>query len=95
MSDEQFRKMVVEIDELTRQMTNLKSKVRRRRKKLEKIFDPLERQRIEHEIGLLKRKIQKLQIEEIKLSMSIIEITANLSKGKSRDDFDWSKAGRA
>jgi hypothetical protein len=87
--------MIVEIDELTRQMTNLKSKVRRRRKKLEKIFDPLERQRIENEIGLLKRKIQKLQIEEIKLSMSIIEVTANLSKGKSEDRIDWSKAGRA
>ena len=94
-SDKQIRRMIDEIGKLKRQITNLKSKVRRRLKKLEKTFDPLERARIEFEIELLKRKIRRWEIVEMKLSIPIIKAIANLSNGKSEDEFDWSKAGRA
>jgi hypothetical protein len=87
--------MIDEIGKLRKQITNLKSKVRRRTKKLEKIFDPLERARIEFEIDLLKRKIRRWEIVEIKLSLPLIKAISNLSVGKLEDEPDWSKAGRA
>jgi len=70
----------------------VESKVRRRIKKLEKISDPLERQRIEFEIGMLKQKIRKWEIIEIKLSLPLIKA---ISDGKPEDEIDWSKAGKA
>jgi len=87
--------MIDELEKLKREITNLKSKVRRRTKKLENTFDPMERQRIEFEIELLKRKIRRWEIVEMKLSVPLIKAIANLSDGKSEDEFDWSKAGRA
>ena len=93
-SDEQIRGMIDELERLKREITSLKTKVRSRIKKLEKTFDPLERQRVEFEIELLKRKIRKWEIVEIKLSMSIIGVTAKFG-GKSEDGIDWSKAAKA
>jgi predicted RNase H-like nuclease (RuvC/YqgF family) len=52
-SDEQIRRMIDKLEKLKREIINLKGKVRRRTKKLEKTFDPLERQRIEFDIELL------------------------------------------
>ena len=94
MSNEEVRKRINEIEMLKREMTNLKLKVRRRIKKLEKTSDPLERQRIEFEIEMLKGKIQRWEIAEIILSTSIIKATSNISE-KSEDEIDWSKAGKA
>jgi len=91
-SDEEIRRMIDEIEKLKREIINLKSKVRRRIKKLEKISDPLERQRIEFEIGMLKQKIRKWEIIEIKLSLPLIKA---ISDGKPEDEIDWSKAGKA
>jgi len=84
--------MIDEVEKLKREIINLKSKVRRRIKKLEKISDPLERQRIEFEIGMLKQKIRKWEIIEIKLSLPLIKA---ISDGKPEDEIDWSKAGKA
>jgi predicted RNase H-like nuclease (RuvC/YqgF family) len=92
VSDEQTRRMIDEIKKLEREITNLKSKVRKRIKKLEKTSDPLERQRIEFEIELLKRNIRRWEIVEIKLSLPLIKA---ISVGKSEDGIDWSKAGKA
>jgi len=91
-SDEEIRRMIDEVEKLKREIINLKSKVRRRIKKLEKISDPLERQRIEFEIGMLKQKIRKWEIIEIKLSLPLIKA---ISDGKPEDEIDWSKAGKA
>jgi len=91
-SDEEIRRMIDEVEKLKREIINLKSKVRRRIKKLEKISDPLERQRIEFEIGMLKQKIRKWEIIEIKLSPPLIKA---ISDGKPEDEIDWSKAGKA
>jgi len=91
-SDEEIRRMIDEIEKLKMEIINLKSKVRRRIKKLEKISDPLERQRIEFEIGMLKQKIRKWEIIEIKLSLPLIKA---ISDGKPEDEIDWSKAGKA
>jgi hypothetical protein len=63
---------------------------------LEKSFDPLERQRIEAEIGFLKKKIFALQLEEFKFSLPVIETMVRFGEEKpSIDEFDWKKAGRA
>ncbi len=60
-----------------------------------KTFTPLERQRIEFEIELLKGEVRRFEIVEMQLSIPIIRATANLSKGKLEDKIDWSKAGKA
>ena len=90
MSDEPIRKLIEEIEKLRGHIRNSKAKVKRRIKKLEKIFDPMERHRIEFEIELLKRKIRRSEIVEAKLSIPVIKATAN-----PEDEIDWSKAGRA
>ena len=94
-SDEQIKRMIDEIEKLKKQIASLKSKVRWRVIKLGKIFSPLERQRIEFEIELLKGKIRRFEIVEMQVSISIIKATANLSKGELEDKIDWSKAGKA
>lgn len=94
-SDEEIRRLIEEIDKVRKQIRNSKLKVKRCIKKLEKTFDPLEKQEIEFEIELLKRKIRRWEIVEMKLSIPIIKAIANVSKGKSGDEIDWSKAGRA
>ncbi len=94
-SDEQIRRMIGEIEKIKRQVTNLKSKVRRRVRKLEKTFDPLERARIEFEMELLEREIRRWEIVEVKLSLPIIRATANFFIEASIDELDWSKAGKA
>lgn len=93
-SDEQVRRMIDEIGKLKKQITNLKSKVRRRVKKLEKIFDLLERGRIEFEIEMLKREVRRWDIVEIKLSLPLIKAIAN-RVGEPMGEPDWSKAGKA
>lgn len=94
-SDEQIRRVIEEIEKMRGQIRNSKAKVKRRIKKLERTFDPMERHRIEFEIELLKRKIRRLEIVEAKLSIPIMKATSNLFDRRSEDDFDWSKAGRA
>lgn len=95
-SAERFRRMIEKTEELARQIKNLKAKIRRRRKKLEEMFDPLERQWIEAEIELLNKKIYVLQLEEFKFSLPIIEAMVKFGEKKpSIDGIDWSKAGKA
>ena len=93
VSDEHLRRVMEEIEKMRRQTRNSKLKIKRRIKHLEKSFDPLERQQIEFEIELLKRKIRRWEIVETKLNLSIIR--AALSKGELEDEIDWSKAGEA
>jgi hypothetical protein len=91
-----LKRLIDETEELTRQIRNLKSRIRRRGKRLAKTLDPLERQRIEAEIELLKKKVATLTLEDLKRSMIIIETLTNLDEEKSSiDEVDWEKAGRA
>ena len=91
-----LKKLIDETEELKRQITNLKSKIRRRGEKLVKTFDSLEKQRIEAEIELLKKKVTALTIEELKGNLSIIvTLTSFGEKKPSIDRIDWSKAGKA
>jgi hypothetical protein len=92
-SNQEIRRLIEEIDKVRKQIRNSKLKVKRRIKRLEKTFDLLERKEIEFEIELLKRKIQRWEIVESKLSIPIMKAT--LSEGKSEYGIDWSKAGRA
>jgi len=93
LSDDEIRKMSEEIEALRRQLRNLKSKIKRRVKKLGMTFDPLKKARIEFEIELLKGKILGLEIGEVKLRLPLIK--AIVDERKAIDRFDWSKAGKA
>jgi hypothetical protein len=91
-----LKRLIDETEKLTRQITNLKSKVRRRQQRLIKTFDPLERQRIEAEIELLKKKVSTLRLDELKCSIPIIEALANFGEEKlPKYELDWEKAGKA
>jgi septal ring factor EnvC (AmiA/AmiB activator) len=92
-SNEHIRRVIEEIEKIRRQIRNSKLKVKRRIGKLEKTFDSLERQRIELEIELLKRKLLRWEIVETKLSISIMRGT--LFEGRLEAQIDWSKAGKA
>ena len=92
-SYERTRKMIEEIEKLRKQIRNLKLKAKRRVKKLEKVFDPLERSQIEFEIEMLKRKIRRWEIAETKLSLPLIKPT--VFEGEPEYKIDWSKAGKA
>ncbi len=94
-SDEEIRKMIEEIEKLRRQIRNLKSKTRRRVKKLGVTFDQLERQQIGYEIELLKGAIRKLEIAEMKLRIPLINALPEPSGDMLEVTVDWSKAGRA
>ncbi len=94
-SDKDIGRMIEEIEKLKTQIKNLKSKVKRRKIKLQRIFVPLERQEIEFEIELLKGKIRKYEIVEMKLTLPLIKAIGNLPEKKLEDRVDWSKAGRA
>ncbi len=94
-SDEEIRKMIEEIEMLRRQIRNLKSKVRRRVKKLGAALSQLERHRIAYEIELLKGEIRRYEIAEMKLSLPLIKAIGNLPEEKLEDRVDWSKAGKA
>jgi hypothetical protein len=94
-SDEQVRRLIDEIGKLKKQITNLKSKVRRRTKKLEKTFDPLEKARIEFEIEMLKGTIRRWEFVEMKLSLPLIKAVGDLFVENALDQADWTKAGKA
>ena len=94
-SDEEIRRMIEEIEKLRREIRNLKSKVRRRVKKLGMAFTPLEKQRIEYEIELIRGEIRRYEIVEMKLELPLIRATGNPSQKKLEDNVDWDKAGRA
>ncbi len=94
-SDEEIRKMIEEIEKLRRQIRNLKSKIRRRMKKVGEVFTPVERHQIEFEIELLKGKIRRYEIVEMKLSLSVIKAIGSLPERKLENRVDWSKAGKA
>ncbi len=92
-SDKHIRRVLEEIDKMRKQIRNSKLKIKRRIKRLEKSFDPLERGRIELEIEMLKGKIRRWEIVESKLSVSIMPVA--LVERESAGEIDWSKAGRA
>ena len=92
-SNEEIRRLIEEIEKVRKQVRNLKLKVKRRIKKLEMTFDPLEKARIEFEIEMLKGKIRRWEIVESKLNIPIMK--AMFSGEKSEYAVDWSKAGRA
>jgi len=92
-SNEHIRRVIEEIEKMRRQIRNSKLKIKRRIKHLEKTFDPLERQRIELEIGSLKRKILRFENIESKLCISIMG--AKFLERGSGIEIDWSKAGKA
>jgi hypothetical protein len=94
-SDEQVRRLIDEIGKLKKQMTNLKSKVRRRAKKLEKTFDPLEKARIEFEIKMLKGTIRRWEFVEMKLTLPLIKAVGDLFLENALDQADWTKAVKA
>ena len=81
--DPKLKRLIDETGELTRQIRNLKSRIKRRGKKLVKTFDLLERDRIEAEIKLLQKKVLALTLEELKRSLSIIGILANSGEEKT------------
>jgi len=94
-SDEEIMRMIVEIENLRQQIRNLKSKVRRRVKKLGEAFTPLERARIEYEIELLKGEIRRYEIVEMKVSLPLIRAIGSPSGRRLEDKVDWNKAGKA
>ncbi len=94
-SDEEIMRMINELERLRRQIRNLKSKVRRRVKKLGMAFTPLERYRIAYEIELLKGEIKRYEIVEMKLSLPLVKAIGGLPERKLEDRVDWSKAGKA
>ena len=94
-SDEEIRRMIEELEKLRRQIGNLKSKVRRRVKKLGETFNQLERQQIQYEIELLNGEIRKYEIAEMKLSLPLIKGLSGSPEKKLEDRVDWSKAGKA
>ena len=94
-TDDEIMRMIAEIEKLKRQTRNLKSKVRRRVKKLAMTFTPLERAGIEYEIELLKGQIRRYEIVEMKISLPLIKAIGSLPKKELEDKVDWSKAGRA
>ena len=51
--------------------------------------------RLIEEIELLKRKIKRWEIIENKLSIPFLKGRVSILGGKSEDEIDWSKAGKA
>jgi len=88
-----IRRVIEEIEKMRRQIRNSKLKIRRRIKKLEKTFDPLEKGLIEFEIEMPEGKIRRWEIVETKLSLSIMK--AALYEKALEAEIDWSKAGKA
>ena len=68
-----FKDDVQKRDELDRQIRNLKSTIRRRMKKIEKMFDPLERGRLEDEVKRLRVDLKKLEHESLEIDAPYIE----------------------
>ena len=68
-----FKGDVQKRDELDRQIRNLKSTIRRRMKKIEKMFDPLERGRLEDEVKRLRVDLKKLEHESLEIDAPYIE----------------------
>ncbi len=87
-SDKDIRRVVEEIDKMRKQIRNSKLKIKRRIKKLEKSFDPLERGRIELEIEMLKGRIRRWEIVESKLSASLLKGVLNTFEEKSEYGID-------
>ncbi len=94
-SDEEIRRMIEEIERLRRAIRNLKTKARRRVRKLGETSDQLHRQQIAYEVGLLKAEIRKLEIAEMKLKIPLIDALPESSDEILEVTVDWSKAGKA
>ncbi len=94
-SDQEIRRMIEEIERVRKALRNLKSKARRRVKKLGVTFDQLERQQSAYEIELLRGEIRKLEIAEMKLRIPLINALPEPSADILEVTVDWSKAGRA
>lgn len=92
---DKIERMIYRTRELVRLQRNLKSKILRRKKKLLNPLDPLKAHQIKNEIVLLKKAVLDLEIEEVKLSLPIIEKISNHFKESHGDEFDWGKAGTA
>jgi len=88
-----FKGNVQKRDELDRRIKNLKSTIRRRMKKIEKMFDPLERGRLEDEVKRLRVDLKKLEYESLEIDAPYIERC--LSVVDPQGGPDWRKAGKA
>lgn len=84
-----------EDEKLRRQIANLKGKVKRRLKKLDEVFDPLERQRIEIDIDLIKRELKALQMKQCYRDLHILGKVLSAKDDDLMAEADWSKAGKA
>ncbi len=94
-SDEKIRKMIEELERVRGALRNLKSKARRRTKKLGVTFDQLESQQIGYEIELLNAEIRKLEIAEMKLRIPLINALPEPSVEILEVTVEWSKAWKA
>lgn len=94
-SNEDIRRVIEEIEKIRKQIRNSKLKIKRRIRNLEKTFDPLERQRIELEIEMLKGKIRRWEIVESKLSIPLLKGRVDIFDKEFGAEVDWSKAGKA
>ena len=88
-----FKGNVQKRDELDRRIKNLKSTIRRRMKKIEKMFDPLERGRLEDEVKRLRVDLEKLEYESSEINAPYTERC--LSVVDPQGGPDWRKAGKA
>ena len=88
-----FKGNVQKRDELDRRIKNLKSTIRRRMKKIEKMFDSLERGRLEDEVKRLRVDLKKLEYESLEIDAPYIERC--LSVVDPQGGPDWRKAGKA
>ncbi len=85
VSDKDLRRVIEEIEKIRRQVRNSKLKLKRRIKKLEKTFDPLEKGQIEFEIEMLKRRIRRWEIVESKLCIPLLKGRVNIFGGIPED----------
>ena len=92
-SDEEIRRIIEEIDKIRKQIRNSKLKLKRRIRRLENSFDPLERGRIELEIEMLRGKIRRWEIVESKLTIPLLK--GRVLEREFGAEIDWSKAGKA
>ncbi len=93
--EEEIRAIIKEIYKLRKEIRNLEAKIKRRFKKIQMTYDPLERQRLEFEIELFKRKIRRWEIVESVFTIPFVRVMGNSASEKSDYNVDWSKAARA
>ncbi len=96
--EEEIRAIIKEIYKLRKEIRNLEAKIKRRFKKIQMTYDPLERQRLEFEIELFKRKIRRWEIVESVFAIPFVSVMGKMGNSISeKPDYnvDWSKAAKA